>query len=301
MSEEEEQYCKYVSTRGIPKSCDIKSSWFRSSMEWLEGYDFSKVKPRDTIYVNLAAMHAFCFLIDSIPNEFILVTGDCDRTSPNDLFHSQHDFEFCLNHPKLIHWYSQNGVLNHPKFTRIPIGLDYHTLTQKLNNITAKHQEKYYFDEIRKRAQPLSNRLVKCYGNFHFNIERSKFGYERKNAIDKIPKRLLYLEPTRTTKYETFLRQAQYAFVVSPAGNGLDCYRTWEALCLGCIPIVKSCLIDSLFDDLPVLIVNDWTEITLELLYNTLDKVATTQYNYDKLTLKYWMDKINEYKTKEHP
>jgi hypothetical protein len=31
-----------------------------------------------------------------------------------------------------------------------------------------------------------------------------------------------------------------YAFVASPYGGGPDCHRTWEALILGCIPIVKS-------------------------------------------------------------
>ena len=30
----------------------------------------------------------------------------------------------------------------------------------------------------------------------------------------------------------------KYTFILSPAGIGLDCHRTWEALCLGCIPIV---------------------------------------------------------------
>ena len=36
-----------------------------------------------------------------------------------------------------------------------------------------------------------------------------------------------------------WLQHAHFAFVASPSGNGLDCHRTWEALLLRSIPIVK--------------------------------------------------------------
>ena len=45
-----------------------------------------------------------------------------------------------------------------------------------------------------------------------------------------------------------------YAFVASPRGLGLDTHRTWEALFLGSIVIVRSSSIDELFEDLPVVI-----------------------------------------------
>lgn len=38
---------------------------------------------------------------------------------------------------------------------------------------------------------------------------------------------------------ETWLAMSQHAFVYSPIGNGFDCHRTWEALCLGCIVIAQ--------------------------------------------------------------
>ncbi|MFZ4100199.1 MAG: hypothetical protein ACOYKZ_07745, partial [Chlamydiia bacterium] len=53
-------------------------------------------------------------------------------------------------------------------------------------------------------------------------------------------------------------------FVVSPPGNAIDCHRTWEALILGCIPIVHSTTCDRLFDDLPVWVVQEWREVTAE-------------------------------------
>jgi hypothetical protein len=50
-------------------------------------------------------------------------------------------------------------------------------------------------------------------------------------------------------------------FVISPPGNGLDCHRTWEAIYLGCVPVV---LCDSLSEEfttrLPIFAVKDWSD-----------------------------------------
>ena len=91
-----------------------------------------------------------------------------------------------------------------------------------------------------------------------------------------------------------FCNQSKYAFVLSPHGNGLDCHRTWEALILGCIPVVRTSPIDSLYEGLPVLIVNEWHDINEELLKNTIEKFKNKSFSYEKLTLRYWMDKIKQ-------
>jgi hypothetical protein len=84
----------------------------------------------------------------------------------------------------------------------------------------------------------------------------------------------------------------QYAFVLSPFGIGMDCHRTWEALCLGCIPIVCAPHFNNLFEDLPVLIVSNWSEITQDLLQDTLNKFSNKSFKYEKLSLQYWQNKI---------
>lgn len=89
-----------------------------------------------------------------------------------------------------------------------------------------------------------------------------------------------------------------FSFVLSPAGGGYDCHRTWEALLLGCIPIVKrfNIPLEDIYNDLPVLIVDEWKDISMELLERTVKDFETKQFNYDKLTLKYWKDLIYSYK-----
>lgn len=79
-----------------------------------------------------------------------------------------------------------------------------------------------------------------------------------------------------------------YAFVISPWGNGLDCHRTWEVLCLGSIPVVKTSGLDRLFDDLPVWIINDWNEVTHENMVKKIEEFKSKTFNYEKLTLAYW-------------
>jgi hypothetical protein len=55
----------------------------------------------------------------------------------------------------------------------------------------------------------------------------------------------------------------------SPVGNGLDCYRTWEALYVGSVPILeRGNALDEFWTDadLPVLLVDDMRNVTKELL-----------------------------------
>ena len=82
--------------------------------------------------------------------------------------------------------------------------------------------------------------------------------------------------------------------MVSPPGSGWDCYRTWEALWLGTIPIVlrTGTPFDSLFDDLPVLLVDAWTDVTRELLDTFWDATVGGTFNLEKLTARYWAKEI---------
>ena len=59
-------------------------------------------------------------------------------------------------------------------------------------------------------------------------------------------------------------------FVASPAGHGRDCYRTWEALALGAIPVMRilpnASADRSKFENVPVIWVRDWEEVTPSFL-----------------------------------
>ena len=286
---EEDTHCKYINIRGLLKSCDIHSLTPVSSIHDLIGYEFefkSDTNPMIyTIYICNSAISKFA---NKLKNEkafkklnckFIVVSGDSDDTCPDDLFSMDNDsvtihtkFMEFIENDKIIHWFSQNCILpknTHKKLSQIPIGLAYH----HLHNEDIEH-------EAKKIVSPMKQ--------------------DRYEAITKIPKNLIFSEKDEVSRTISWNTQANYAFVVSPFGNGYDCHRTWEALILGCIPIVKTSGIDNLYDDLPVLIVQDWADITEKLLSSVITvfkkKHEKGEFNYDKLRLEYWMDKINSHK-----
>ena len=80
-------------------------------------------------------------------------------------------------------------------------------------------------------------------------------------------------------------------FVLCPDGNGIDTIRLWEALYLGCIPIVKPHVFTRYFArNLPIVIVNDWEEITLKFLIDKFNEIKAKTYCYDELKISYWRD-----------
>lgn len=85
---------------------------------------------------------------------------------------------------------------------------------------------------------------------------------------------------------------SEFNFIVSPLGEGLDCYRTWEALLLGSWPIVQSSTINPLYKDLPVLIVSDWSVLSDDLLLKAKMKFEQGQWRWEKLFIPYWRDRF---------
>jgi hypothetical protein len=175
-----------------------------------------------------------------------------------------------LTHPYFIKWCPQNWIGEpHPKIQPIPIGLDYHTM---------HHSSGGWGPQINPAGQEAMlikiktmTRKIKCFGNFHFQMN-TQFGYERKLALEQLPKEVIDYQPSYSTREETWKLQSTYAFVISPYGNGLDCHRTWEALLLGCFVIVKKGPLDPLYAGLPVVIVSNWSDVTHELLNSTYEE-----------------------------
>ena len=299
MNKASEVDCEFVSSRGILKSCDIHSNLPISSIRDLVGYSWNKLDTIPTIYVCTSAMARFVELMDQLPGPFILVSGDADESAPTDIFKSELDFLRFIENPKIKHWFGQNGVVPHLKFSQIPIGLDYHTMSQGVSTWGPQFsplEQENLLKEIRNAASVLVNRKMKAHANFHF-LMNTKFGFNRLRALEFFPESLVDYEPRRTDRETTWRNQSNYAFVISPWGNGLDCHRTWEALCLGCIPVLCTSPLDPLFEGLPVYIVKDWAEVTEETLKHVHQKFSKQTFNLERLTLKYWTEKINSKKT----
>jgi len=244
----------------------------------------------ESIYLNTTAIPNF--VINYLPNikyKFVLVSGDTDATIPDDY---KNETNIILNHPLLIIWYAQNSLLVTDKLKQLPIGLDLHTLTKSplwgpMQTVSDQ------ISDIEKLKLIKINKENKAYGNFHFSMF-AKYGYDRKDAYANIKRDLTYYEPYKVSRNKSWENMIKYKYIISPLGNGLDCHRTWEAVILGCIPIVKTSRLDTMYEGLPVLIVNYWSDITQDML----DNYKPDYSNMKKIYLSYWTDLFRSYRDK---
>lgn len=289
-----ENDCVLVSSRGLLQSCDIHSLNPRSSVTQIQHYEFSTLQEGQSIYVCGSALpHFVDTVFPLLDKRFVLVTGDCDWNCPLDMFSSTSAFLQFIESDRVLHWFAQNCVAVHPKLTAMPIGLDYHTMTAAAQTAwgprTAPVEQERVLLEIRAFARPLKERRPRAYSNFHFAMN-TRFAADRREAIRDVNADCVDYEAGLVPRHQTWTTQAEYAFVLSPHGNGLDCHRTWEALALGCIPIVKSSPLDVLFRDLPVWIVQDWSEVTREAMLERMEVGAAPLSG--PLSLHHWVEQI---------
>ncbi len=315
-----EKDCRYVSSRGLLKSCNIHSTNPTSDyrvIDWnvLKSAISGFVGPCPTVYICTAALPEFIRHLDELPKRIILVTGDSD-VSCGDI-----DYKKIIECRNIAHWFAQN--CNLPKnlshhVTAMPIGLDYHTLA----NVKDKDRHSWG-----SRASPveqdallqaiekpkLKTRKMACYASFHL-FTKSRYGNLRRLAVENLSSKpnLVHYESNSVERVITWANQLEYAFVISPPGNGLDCHRTWEALALGCIPIVmrSGSLLDLLYESLPILLVDDYSVITEEALRNIVKDSRESDPSDQsdpsepseplKLTLKYWTNRWAQIQAQEY-
>lgn len=200
---------------------------------------------------------------------YILITHNSDHGAPGP-------FESYLRDSKILAWFAQSiENNNHSKLYPIPIGI-------------ANRCWDHGHPDVFLSCLPLStntDRPFLCYMNFQ-SLTRPQ---ERVPVWDLFSKQpwCVISSPKELSLYLKDLSLSK--FVLSPRGNSLDCHRTWEALLMGAIPIVRSSSLDSLFNDLPVLIVKDWGMITESYLNEQYEILKSKKYNLDKLFIKFWI------------
>lgn len=309
----DESSCHYVCSRGILKSCDFHSPNPKSSCHDDYTYLEDMIRQRGSkkmfnnmsIYVCSDLLHFFVNkILLYIRHTFTLVTGDSDLCVPREALSQEETFTL-LRNPFLKKWFIQNTqFIYNDKIVQMPIGMDFHTISEGKGHVWQLPSEKrspvdqeeilqciINDTNINQNNNNFLNKEPKIYVNFSVSNDRFK---QRQDSLNKINKELLVFNQVFTPRTKNWTLTAKYAFVLSPTGVGLDCHRTWEALLLGCIPIVKMVNFTKLFEDLPVLMVTDWSEVTEELLQKTLATFSERTFNYDKLTLGYWTELIKK-------
>lgn len=222
------------------------------------------------LYIDSSRLPNLLYVVSMINKKFVIISHNSDIT------YNENIISLIPNNVIRVWCQNYNGFEN-DKIKPLPIGLE----------------RKRWFPEQRKQSiieENINitkiNRIEKVYMNFDPNtnpIRRSWFDYlNDKNFVDNE----MIGNGSGYSNYVSKL--TSYKFVVSPPGNGIDCHRNWECLYMGAIPIIqKSNFSNHIFSDMPVLLVDSYTDINAELLNN-----YKKSGNLDKLNCEYWINKI---------
>ena len=313
-----------VHSQGLREGCDIVVD-LGANMEHPERAQLPlervaqvahQIQRGDRVHVKTDLLGHFVEeVLPEIREPIILVTGDSD-VSPVRAFRD------LLGHPRIAHWFAQNCDVaeDHPRLTRLPIGFDnpvYTRLDKRLGFLITMAAGRAPFD-LRFRLNDIGNQKV-LLGVRARNVARvedkplrvlcnfllSKHGSDPCRVKDRLEARdqlaalsFTHFPESRMKQVDCWRAHDEFAFEVSPRGSGLDCFRTWEALFLNTIPIVKTSPLDELYrrEVFPVVIVESWSEITQGALSRWRDDLAGrfTDDMRRRLTNDYWLGRITE-------
>lgn len=248
----------------------------------------SAVKPGDVIFVKTDYVpHFFADMHAQIKVEYILITHNADL-SPIYLKAIDHpwagyDYSRYLDDPQLLVWFAQNIDYVHPKLKPLPIGL--------ANQYNFHGRIEFFFNAMQE-IPAFEGRAQKIYLNFTVSSNEK----ERRSALDFFATKTYasFMHPKAPQVYLQEIKQFKY--VLCPEGNGIDCHRPWEALLMGCVPILKHSMIDDLFEDLPVILVHEWAQVTEDLLNRYEQARVGKTYKMEKALADYWIALIRSYK-----
>lgn len=243
-------------------------------------FDPASVKDGDIIFIKNDPFYLKRFFTNIHPHiraRYILLSHNSDMSIPGD-------YEHYLEDNKIIAWCGCNvSKPEHPKMVSLPLGV-MGILNKKIRSDCSEIWGRVLLDCATGRLK--KNNLV--YFNACIATNRS----ERGRALDYF-KDKSFCTKAFGRSYEGYLREmATFKFVISPHGAGLDCYRTWEALQLGCFPVVKKSALDCLYDGLPVVIVDDWSQVTEAFLEQKYQEMTQQHYALERLSSDYWVKKI---------
>ena len=204
------------------------------------------------------------------PNNFgdICVIGHSDYPV-TDIISNRFKKTFCIN---------KDG--SNPNAFGIPLGItneedsDIHRIYSNLDimlEVMEMQLEKTHLAYLNFNASTHYDRTLVL--NLFSDSEWTYFG----NIENSLEGRKKFLRDIKSSK-----------FVFCPRGNGIDTHRLWETLYMGSYPIVKRESTHDLFDDLPILFINDWSEINEDMLNKKFEEYKNRDWNLEKLKISYW-------------
>ena len=210
----------------------------------LNNLNYNEINEFDIIFCQVNFFNYFFnIILPNIKCKIILITGQWQLPMLN----KNNNTDILLNDERIHKWYSQNPIYTNNKYYAFPYGINY---GYDQNNPSLKTYAHFLLNS--KNYEKKEN-IINLPMNYNTNICRNVF--EKLNYID----------------YETYCNKLIISkFILSPIGDRNDCYRHWEAIGFGVVPI---CNINneykSLFNE-NMIYVNNTNEM-LDLLNNNIN------------------------------
>lgn len=253
---------RYMTPRQ-PRDYVIRLGWPRAVRE------DQPVSPGAVLYARDAWRAPWRASLRRVPNPCVLVT----------VFHDAHVRAHAatglLDGTAIHRWFAVQVQTEHPRIVPMPIGID----GRDLAALTMAPRWAW------------NDRDISCLVNFQpRNAERK--------ALLRSCRDRSWMTVTPWERQAPMSQAAYYAqlgrarFVLSPPGRGWDCYRTYEAIAMGAIPIVRrDAPLSDVVNGLPVVVVDDWHEVTPERL-RWEDAHRHPAPDLSRLTSGYWRTQI---------
>ena len=146
-----------------------------------------------------------------------------------------------LRSPRLVAWFAANPGFRHPRLFAFPLGI-----------ANPQRPERRPRGSAARLARHLSPRRRLFDASFDHRTNRA----EREHCLVETR-----VAPERKRPFPEYLRGLRSSyFAISPRGNGIDLHRLWEALYVGTIPVVTRSLVTEQHPDLPLVVLDDWSE-----------------------------------------
>ena len=235
-------------------------------------------------------------------SQYIIITSESDYGVGEDLCN--------IIPPNVKRWFAQNVLHKHEKLESIPIGSvdvtwigekEFAYDTEWIDGLEPIHQ----YRKIEETGEPKEFTNL-AYMNFcvgsnpHerlpvYNYFKDKDWVTVRQCLIDIKD---YPDSENSTVKEQYYQELyEHKFVVSPLGNGVDCGRVWQAICLGTIPIVPHHLNLDFYKELPILVYEDINEITESYLEEKWEEMSSKEYDLSKATFDYWKVVIENART----
>ena len=293
---------------------NVPRKLFCSVDAWFDIADRNVVKPNEDIenfsgkvlMIKTDLIVNYLDKLCRIKSPFVLITVSNDDHCAQYLHFPANDevvkqkYDEFINNSKLIKWFCKNPSIVHDKIQPLPIGpkMQWYTTQFHGEADTIQYQvfNRYFMNPESQFYSNTKPNLV--YVNFTAGTSNNPFYSKFKGIRYECRKDLNQngFVQTPNVPFEKYISDlSTYKFSASPPGRGIDTHRAWESLLVGTIPIMLTSPLDNMFNDLPVIIVEDYNTITEDFLKIKYEELLSRKdYNFSKLYKEFWQELIHK-------